>query len=100
MATFVFGRLKADPAKFQSVMDERKADFEAVMVESKAAGALHHRFAAGDGEVYLIDEWKDAASFQQFFQSNTTIPALMQSMGVEGPPEFTIGELMPSPDQF
>jgi quinol monooxygenase YgiN len=99
MSTMVIGRLAADPEKLQAVMRERKADFEAVMAGSTAAGAIHHRFAIGDGEFFFVDEWKDAESFQRFFESNTTIPELIQAVGA-GRPEITIAEFIPSPDEF
>ena len=65
-----------------------------------AAGALHHRWAFGDGFVVIIDEWPDASSFQKFFESNSTIPSLMQEAEVQGPPVFTIAEVVTGPDEF
>jgi phosphoribosylaminoimidazole-succinocarboxamide synthase len=53
-----------------------------------------------DGEVVVIDEWGDAASFQKFFESNTKIPELLQAANVQGPPEVQVFEPMETADQF
>jgi hypothetical protein len=100
MSVIVVGRMTADPAKVEQLWADRKADFEAVAQEAKAAGATHHRWAFGDGFVMIIDEWPDADTFQTFFGSNATIPALMEAAGVQGPPEFQIGEAKQAPDEF
>jgi len=100
MAVIVIGKMHADPAAVQKVWKDRKDDFAAVQKEAIAAGALHHRWGLGDGFVTIIDEWPDAASFQKFFETNTTIPGLMQAAGVQGPPEFTVVEAATGPDEF
>ena len=100
MSVIVIGKFKADPGVLKKVFSERAADFTAVSEEAKGVGALHHLFAAGDGEVIIIDEWDNAASFQKFFESNTVIPQIMQAAGVQGPPEFSFYESMDSPDRF
>lgn len=100
MSVIVIGKMTADPADVERVWRDKKADFEAVSEEAKAAGAMHHRWAFGDGFVTIIDEWPDAGSFQKFFENNSTIPGLMQAAGVQGPPEFTIVEAKSGPDEF
>ena len=100
MSVIVIGRFKSDPANLEKVFAERAADFVAVSEEAKGVGALHHQFAAGDGEVIIIDEWDSAESFQKFFGSNTVIPQIMQAAGVQGAPEFSFYESMDSPDRF
>src|SRR5690349_5606286 len=100
MSVIVVGRMKVDPANVAKLWVDRKADFEATSKESEAAGALHHRWGFGDGEVVMVDEWTDAASFQSFYETNAMIPELMQAAGVQGPPEFTIVEAQHGPDEF
>ncbi len=100
MSVIVVGKMTVDPANLEKLWSERKSDFEAVAKEAKAAGAIHHRWAFGDGFVVIVDEWKDAASFQKFFESNSTIPELMQAGGVQGAPDFTIAEVKQAPDEF
>jgi len=99
MSVIVIARIKVDPAAFKRVETARADDFRRVSGEGKAAGALHHRFVAGDGEVVIIDEWTSAEAFQKFFD-NPTIASLMQDAGVEGPPEVSVYEAIETVDQF
>ena len=100
MAVIVLGRMQADPANIQKLWKDRADDFKAVQKAAMAAGAIHHRWGLGDGFIVIIDEWPDAASFENFFSSNAAIPELMQAGGVQGPPEFTIVESATGPDEF
>jgi heme-degrading monooxygenase HmoA len=100
MSVCIIVKLKVDPANMAKLFAERANELKAVSEQGKAAGAIHHFFAAGDGEVIIVDEWDSADSFQKFFQSNTTIPEIMQSAGVQGAPEFSFYESMDSPDRF
>lgn len=100
MTVIVIGRMRVEPANVAKLFSERQGDFEAIRKEAEAAGALHHRWGFGDGEVVIIDEWNDAGSFQDFFGSHTVIDDLMQQAGVQGPPEFTIVEAKQGPDEF
>jgi hypothetical protein len=100
MSVIVIGRLTVDPANVAKLWVDRKADFEGIAERARAAGAMHHRWGFGENEVILLDEWRDAASFQKFFESETVIPQLMQAGGVQGAPEFTIVEAKDAPDQF
>ena len=100
MSVLVIGHMTVDPVNVERIWKDRKADFVAVAKQAKAAGAKHHQWAFGDGQVVIVDEWDDAASFQKFFESNTVIPSLMQDGGVQGPPTFEILELRTGPDAF
>src|SRR5437763_16576732 len=69
MSVIVVGKMKTDPANIKKLWANRKADFEAVANEARAAGALHHRWGFGDGFITIIDEWPDAATFESFFSA-------------------------------
>ena len=100
MGVIVIGRFSTDPAKLAKLWDDRKAEFEGIRERAKAAGATHHRWGFGDGEVLIVDEWRDAAAFQKFFESETVIPELMQAADVQGAPVFSVYEAKDAPDQF
>jgi hypothetical protein len=68
--------------------------------KAKAAGAIHHQFVAGDGEVVIIDEWGTAEAFQEFFDGQPKVAELMGAAGVAGPPDITVYQSMESPDRF
>jgi len=92
MSVIVIGHITVDPANVQRLWNERAADVESVSADSRTYGAIHHRWAFGDGEVLIIDEWPDAESFQKFFDNQQTIPVLMQAAGVKAPPTFEFYE--------
>jgi hypothetical protein len=100
MSVIVIGHMTVDPANLEQLWRDRSADFEAVAEAARTAGAVHHRWAFGDGEVVIVDEWPDAGSFQQFFESQPKIAELMQAGGVQGPPRFEIFDAKVGPDEF
>lgn len=100
MSVVICGKFEGDTAKFRQALVERAAEFEKHGQEGRAAGALHHRFAIGDGFVLVVDEWESIEQFQQFF-SNPDLQAFIGSIGANpGPPEMIIGEAVASPDEF
>jgi len=96
----VIGRMKVDPAVLEGLFASRRSDFEEVAETAKKAGALHHRFLRGDGEVVILDEWESPEAFSAFFDAQPQIGSLMQEAGVQGPPEFLVLSTMESPDRF
>jgi quinol monooxygenase YgiN len=67
--------------------------------QGRAAGCLHHRFAVGDGEVLIVDEWDNSESFQAFFGSDE-VAAAMRAGGAQGPPDVKIYAAIETADQF
>lgn len=61
---------------------------------------MHHRFAIGDGVVFVIDEWESPQAFQEFFQGNKDIPTVMAGAGARSEPEISFAEAVDSPDMF
>jgi quinol monooxygenase YgiN len=100
MSVIIFARFKVDTDKFERLMSERKKDFIAVAEEGRSKGAVHHQFAIGEGEIVVIDEWTNAAAFQEFFENQATVAEMMEQVGVQGPPEITVLRAANSPDQF
>ena len=100
MSVIVIARLKVDPAKFEDLVARRGNEFAPVSQRGKAAGAIHHQFIAGDGEVLIVDEWDDADHFGTFFGGQPEIADLMADAGVDGPPEVSIYRVVDTPDRF
>jgi quinol monooxygenase YgiN len=99
MAVCVIVRMNVDPTRMKKLFSDRADELRAVRAEAQGAGAVHHLFAAGDGEVVIVDEWDSAGSFERFFD-NPTIGGFMAETGVTGPPEVAIYEILDSPDRF
>ena len=66
----------------------------------KAAGGIRHRFAVGDGELLVLDEWETAEAFHAFFDGNEAIAAVMREAGASGPPVTVFYEALDTPDRY
>jgi hypothetical protein len=100
VSVFMILRVKADPDRLERYANENADLMRSIGDAGKAAGATRHAFAAGDGEVLVIDEWPDGESFQRFFESQPEIPKLMQAAGAEGAPQISIHRKLDTPDVF
>ena len=100
MSVIVIGRFKADPKRLEQAFLTQGQTFIDVSADAKSKGAIHHQFGAGAGEVIIVDEWPDEASFQAFFAGHPDIPKIMAEVGVSAPPSFEIFQQMDSPDRF
>jgi len=100
MSVVITGKFQGDTAKFRQALVERAAEFEKIGQEGRAAGALHHRFAIGDGFVMVIDEWESVEQFQKFM-ADPELQAFIGSVGgAPVPPEVIVAEAISSSDQF
>lgn len=94
-------RLTADPQRFEQAAKDNDALLQSIVERAKQAGAIHHAFYAGAGEVLVVDEWPDEASFQGFFDSTSAdIGELMSEAGVSNQPQPLFWHLMDTKDQF
>ena len=100
MSVIVIAKFQGDTVKFRQSLADRADEFAKIVDQSKAAGALHHRFGIGDGFVLIQDEWDSFEHFQQFFSD----PSLQEFIGTVGaapaPPEITVAEAISSADEF
>ncbi len=102
MSVIVTGRFKADPNRLEQVFHTHEQTLIDISEAAKAKGAIHHQFGAGadGGEVIIVDEWPDEASFQAFFAGQQDIPKILAEVGVSAPPSFEFYRQMDSPDRF
>jgi uncharacterized protein (DUF1330 family) len=100
VSVFMILRVPGDPAQFERYAQANADLMKRVGADGKAAGATRHAFAAGDGEILVIDEWPDEATFQKFFQSQPEIPRLMQDGGATGAPAISVYRKLDTPDEF
>jgi hypothetical protein len=100
MSVYMILRVAADVARFEKYANDNADLMRGVADAGKAAGATRHAFAAGDGEILVIDEWPDAESFQRFFQSQPDIPKLFEAAGVQTEPQVSFYRKMDTPDMF
>ena len=100
MSVFMILRVPGDPNALEQYANANADLMKRVSGDGRAAGATRHAFAGGDGEVLVIDEWPDAESFQQFFESQPEIPGIMQEAGAQGAPQITFYRKLDTPDIF
>ncbi|MGN6405835.1 hypothetical protein [Sinomonas sp.] len=101
MSVIVAVKLTGDTDLFKKSLTERADDYRKIAERAKEKGALHHRFAVGDGFVIVNDEWETAEAFQTFFSD----PEMREFIGSAGgdpsvAPEIIWGDSIESPDQF
>lgn len=101
MSVIVSVKIPADTEIFRKSLAERAEEYRQIAERGKSQGALHHRFAIGDGFVLVDDEWESAQAFQSFF-GDPEMRAFVGSVGGDPntPPDVTFGEAIGSPDQF
>lgn len=101
MSVYLSLRVNADRAKFEELAKgEWKDRIKAVAERGKSMGAIHHRFAASEGEIVVIDEWESREQFESFFNSTPDIGEFMQAVGVTSEPQITYFEPLDVGDEF
>jgi len=100
MSVVVTGKVPGDTAAFQRFIASRQDVLLKISEDARSKGCIHHRFGIGDGFVLVVDEWESVEAFQQFFETNTDIPTVMQEAGAQGEPEFTFAEAVETADEF
>jgi heme-degrading monooxygenase HmoA len=98
MSVFMILHVKGDPATFERYASEHADTMRAIVGDAKKEGLVHHAFAAGDGEVVVVDEWPDEDSFRRFFESQQDIPKMMQEAGAQGAPDISFFRKLETPD--
>jgi hypothetical protein len=94
-------RVQANKDDFLRTAEENADSMQAISQRGKDAGAVHHAFFAGDGEVLVVDEWDSPESFQRFFEEEQpNIGPLMESAGVQGEPQISFYEKLDTSDAF
>ena len=89
----------SDVAKAVEVLNAHADLLERITASTKPH-CLGHRFLSGDGELAVIDEWVDAATFQSFFVENAEAGHLMAELGMTGEPSVSIYEDTNAPGSF
>jgi hypothetical protein len=99
MSVLVVMTVPGDTATFESFCAANADRVIELTEKAKAAGCTMHRFAVGDGEVVVVDEWDAAEQFQAFI-SSPEIQSVMGEMGAQGEPRITIANAKGFPGEF
>jgi len=99
VSVLVVLKVPGDTATFESFVASNKERVLEISERAKAGGCLHHRFAVGDGQIIVVDEWETPEQFQTFF-SAPDVQAVVGEMGARGEPEVTLANPKGFPGEF
>ena len=99
MSVLVVMTVPGDTVQFESFMAANKEMVEELTEQAKAAGCSSHKFAVGDGQVIVVDQWESIEQFQAFIGS-PEIQKVMGQMGAQGEPQITVGAAKGFPGEF
>jgi hypothetical protein len=98
VSTIVIAKYRGDPARFEGLVKSEAKDFIAVARARMSKGCLSHRYAVGDGAVYVIDEWPSAEAYNEGWETSRGWPhEIAVKAGLEEPPEITYLHVVPDP---
>ena len=96
-------RINADPARVEEALNSDPERLMRIAQRARDAGCIHHRFFANEagGEVLIVDEWPDAASFLRFFEESAPdVGPMMAEAGVTERPTPVFWRELDTPDKF
>ena len=85
MSVIVTLRFNGDPAQMEAQAAAHPDRIHGILDQAKQHGLIAHRFYGSDGQILVIDEWPDEASFQKFFDASPDIGELMKRAGAGEP---------------
>jgi heme-degrading monooxygenase HmoA len=88
-----------DTDQFESFVAGNAQLVEELTEKAKAAGCTSHKFAVGEGQIVVVDEWGSADQFQAFIGS-AEIQQVMGQMGASGEPVITVAAAKGFPGEF
>jgi hypothetical protein len=89
MTVLMTMKIQGDPGAMAKLAEADPAAFPAVLDIAHRHGVISHHFYAGAGEILVVDEWPDEASFHAFNEeAGPQIGAFMQDAGVMSAPEL------------
>jgi len=101
MSTIVIAKYRADPSRFEKLVKSNDVDFTAVARSRMAKGCISHRYAVGEGCVYVIDEWPSVEAYNEGWEtSRGWSHEIAVEAGLEEPPEITYLHVVPDPGAF
>jgi hypothetical protein len=101
MSVIVTLYVDGDGATLERTAQGNPERMQKIVGRAKELGLIAHRFYASDGgKLMVVDEWPDAASFQEFFSSmESEIGPFMQEAGITDRPEVTVWRKLETGDE-
>ena len=99
MGVLIVMTVPGDTSQFEAFVAANAERVQELTERAKAAGCIGHRFAVGDGQVMVVDEWESADQFQAFL-SLPDIQSVMGEMGAQGEPQVMMADAKGFPGEF
>jgi hypothetical protein len=100
MSVIMTLRAHGDPKLLEQRAQANPEGMRALIDVAKGHGLIAHRFyGSDDGQIMVVDEWPDPASFQRFFAAaSSEIEPMMREAGVTAEPEVTFWHKLDTQD--
>ncbi len=89
MSVIMTLRVSGDPDKLEQMVVENPDAIRRISDRAKEAGVIAHRFYGSDGQIMVVDEWPDEASFHAFFAAEQESIGPMMAQVATSEPEIT-----------
>ena len=89
MSVIMTLRVSGDPAKLEQMAAANPDVISGISERAKGHGLIAHRFYGSEGQIMVVDEWPDAASFQAFFAAEEAAIGPMMEQVATSEPEIT-----------
>ena len=100
MSVIMTLRVSGDPEKLEQLAAENGDMIRGISERGKAAGVIAHRFYGSEGQIMVVDEWPDAASFHAFFEAEQEAIGPMMAQVATGEPEITFWRKLETGDDI
>ncbi len=100
MPKLITVQVDGDVDTFKRSLTERETEYRQIAERARAAGALHHRFGAGDGFILIADEWQTLEQFEAFFGDASLHQFIKEVGGNPDTAEVIVTDALVTPDQF
>ena len=100
MSVIVTLTMQGDPAALERYAAEHPDEMRGIVDHAVEHGLIAHRFYGSDGQIMVVDEWPDPASFQAFFEAEQATIGPMMAAVATGEPEITFWRKLETGDDI
>lgn len=100
MAILMTLKVPADSDKLLQFTKDNPDALPNIADKAKPYGIISHRFYASGGDILVVDEWPDEASFHAFFAASPEIQDVIAAAGATAEPEVTFWTKLDTGDEI
>ena len=93
--------VQADPAKLEKYAADNPGALRSITDVAVKHGLIAHRFYGSEGQILVVDEWPDQASFEKFWgEVQSDVQPVMQAAGVTQQPGTNFWRELETGDEY